>query len=292
MNRVKIELMELKGGRYFLLGREFSGVGFEIAQDKKVRAIELVNGIEAGRYHPLCASPGDQLDQVDLTGMLSDYEVPLYQGHPFSGIGYEFDDGACTREVFLRNGIVYSEARWTEAGQMVYFDVPNDEFGEVYEWYSSGELRSVDVTTNSKFHGGMRFSEDGELVILSACNGFLEAVPRIARKARFFPISDIHDIERLKISSDLTLFGGDIEDEFFRYLTDGGVLKKVSVLELINVGVNFLSLIDLPHLRELHVDGVELRGIKHGSDECLDVGSFAKQHRLSIKVFVDGREVM
>ncbi|WP_144030133.1 MULTISPECIES: hypothetical protein [unclassified Burkholderia] len=284
--------MELKGGRYFLLGREFSGVGFEIAQDKKVRAIELANGIEAGGYHPLCASPGDQLDQVDLTGMLSDYEVPLYQGHPFSGIGYEFDDGACTREVFLRNGIVYSEARWTEAGQMVYFDIPNEEFGEVYEWYSSGELKSVDVTTNSEFYGGMRFSEDGELVILSACNGFLEAVPRIAGKARFFPISNIHDIERLKISSDLTLFGGDIEGEFFCYLMDGGVLKKVSVLRLINVGVNFLSLIDLLHLQELHVDGVELRGIKHGNGECLDVGSFVKQHGLSIKVFVDGREVM
>ncbi|WP_175976292.1 hypothetical protein [Burkholderia sp. BCC1047] len=292
MNRVKIELMERKGGRYFLLGREFSGVGFEIGLDKRVHAIELVNGIEAGGYHPFCASPGDQLDQVDLTGMLSDYEVPLYQGHSFSGIGYEFDDGVCTREVFMRNGIMYSEARWTGAGQMVYFDVPNDEFGEVYEWYSSGELRGVDVTTNSEFHGGMRFSEDGELVILSACNGFLEAVPRIARKARFFPISDIHDIERLKISSGLTLFGGDIEGEFFRYLTDSGVLKKIDVLKLINVGVNFLNLIDLPNLRELYVDGVELRGIKCGSGECLDVESFAKQRRLSIKVFVEGREVM
>lgn len=284
--------MERKGGRYFLLGMEFSGVGFEIGLDKRVRAIELVNGIEAGGYHPFCASPGDQLDQVDLTGMLSDYEVPLYQGHPFSGIGYEFDDGVCTREVFMRNGIVYSEARWTEAGQMVYFDVPNDEFGEVYEWYPSGELRSVDVTTNSEFHGGMRFSEDGELVILSACNGFLKAVSRIARKARFFPISDIHHIGRIKISSGLTLFGGDIVDEFFRYLTDGGVLKKVSVLKLINVGVDFLSLIDLRNLRELHVDGVELRGIRHGSGGFLDIGSFAKQRGLFIKVFVDGSEVM
>ncbi|WP_244134905.1 hypothetical protein [Burkholderia sp. BCC0322] len=291
MSRVNIELLERKGGRYFLSGKEFSGVAFEIGQEQRVRAIELVDGVEVGGYRPICASPGDGFDQVDLTGMLSDYEVPLYQGRPFSGIGYEFDDGACTREVFLRNGIVYSEARWTEAGGMVYFDVPNDEFGEVYEWYSSGGLKGVDITTNADFYGGMRFSDDGRLVILSACNGFLEAIPRIVRRARFFPVSTVRDFERFEIADDLTLFGGDVGDDFFRYLSDCGMLRDVVVLKLANVGVKFLSLVDLQHLRELHVDGFELTGIKHGSGGCLDLESFVKSGGSSVKVFVGGREV-
>ncbi|WP_177207501.1 hypothetical protein [Burkholderia contaminans] len=291
MNRVNIELMERKDGRYFLSGKEFSGIAFEIGQDQRVRAIELVDGVEVGGYRPICASPGDGFDQVDLTGMLSDYEVPLYQGQPFSGIGYEFDDGACTREVFLRNGIVYSEAWWTAAGGMVYFDVPNDEFGEVYEWYSSGGLKGVNITTNTEFYGGMCFSGSGQLVYLSACNGFLESIPRIVRKARFFPIASVRDVERLEMSGDLTLFGGDVGDDFFRYLSDCGMLRDVAVLKLTNVGVKFLSLADLPHLGELHVDGFELSGIKHGSGEYLDLESFVKRGGSSVKVFVGGREV-
>ncbi|MEW2374468.1 hypothetical protein ACFUJV_35915 [Streptomyces olivaceus] len=283
--------MERKDGRYFLSGKRFSGIAFEIGQDQRVRAIELVDGVEVGSYRPICASPDDGFDQVDLTGMLSDYEVPLYQGRPFSGIGYEFDDGACTREVFLRNGIVYSEAWWTEAGRMVYFDVPNDEFGEVYEWYSSGGLKSVDITTNLEFYGGVRFSEGGRLVFLSACNGFLEAIPRIARKARFFPVATVRDVEKLEISDDLTLFGGDVGDDFFGYLSDCGMLRDVAVLKLVNVGVKLLSLADLPNLRELHVDGFELTGIKHGSGEYLDIESFVKGGNSSVKVFVGGRQV-
>lgn len=291
MNRVNIELMGRKDGRYFLSGKEFSGIAFEIGQDQRVRAIELLDGVEVGRYRPICASPGDGFNQVDLTGMLSDYEVPLYLGQPFTGIGYEFDGDACTREVFLRNGIVYSEARWTEAGGMVYFDVQNDEFGEVYEWNSSGGLKSADITTNTEFYGGMRFSEDGRLIILSACNGFIEAIPRIVRRARFFPISTVRDIEKLEISDDLNLFGGDVGDDFFRYLSECGILRNVAVLKLTNVGVKFLSLTDLPHLGELHVDGFELTGIKHGSGECLDLDSFVKRGGSSVKVFVGGREV-
>lgn len=55
------------------------------------------------------------------------------------------------------------------------------------------------------------------------------------------------------------------------------MLRDVAVLKLVNVGVKLLSLADLPNLRELHVDGFELTGIKHGSGEYLDIESFVKE---------------
>ncbi|WP_157655250.1 hypothetical protein [Burkholderia ubonensis] len=292
MNRVVTELMEKERGRYFLLGKPFSGVGFVIERDGRVRAMELVDGAAVGEYHPICASPDLGFEQVDLTGMLSDYELPLYQGRPYSGIGYEFDNGACTREVFLKNGIIYSEVRWNEIGVMTYFDVPNDEFGEVYEWSLSGVLIKVGISTNDEFFGGLRFSDDGRLIFLSACRGFLDNIHRIARKARFFPISTSRDIARLNISEDLTLFGGDIGDAFFRYLDDSGALRNVVVLKLANVGIEFLNMVDLPRLSELHVDEVELKGISYNSEEYCDVDSFARKCGANVKVFVSGREVM
>ena len=57
------------------------------------------------------------------------------------------------------------------------------------------------------------------------------------------------------------------------------------------MGVKLLSLADLPNLRELHVDGFELTGIKHGSGEYLDIESFVKGGNSSVKVFVGGRQV-
>ncbi|MXN79037.1 hypothetical protein GR157_30465 [Burkholderia sp. 4701] len=292
MNRVVAELMEKREGRYFLLGKPFSGIGFIVESDGKVRAMELVDGIAVGDYYPICASPGLRFDQVDLTGMLSDYELPLYQGRPYSGVGYEFDNGICTREAFLKGGVVYSEARWSEAGVMAYFDVPNDEFGEVYEWNDFGVLIKVGISTNDRFYGGLRFSESGELVFLSACNGFLENVPQISRVARYFPVSTSRDIARLPVSEDLVLFGGDVGDDFFRFLVDSGALKNVAVLTLANVGIEFLNVTGIPRLRELHIDEVDLKGGVYDFEEYRDVDSIFKKLGEGVKIFVNGREVM
>lgn len=292
MNRILFSAMEKKDGKYIYRDNFFSGLGFSIDSEGKVSAFEVREGVVFNSYHSICAPNNEEYMQVDLTGQLSDYVLPQYQGKPYSGIGYEFSDNICDREVFLENGITYSEAHWNENGDLMYFDIPNESFGEICEWYSNGMLKIVKISTKDKFAGAISFAEDGKLNFLSSRGDLLKNLEYISSKAKFFPFKEISDIEKLEITKEFSLFGEDVTSEFLCRIIDAKMLANTTTLRLINTNVKYLNLKKIPLLRKLYINDESVKIIDFEEFKNTFFTQYFELKNIDFHVFINGEELL
>ena len=286
MIRILLNLIERNGCEYWYRSQVFSGIGFEIGSDGKVSAFKVESGLVVGIYRPICAPDNVECMQIDLTGKLDDYELIQYLNKPYNGIGYEFRDGICDREVFLKNGIVLSEAQWNADGFMAYLDVPNDSFGEVYEWYRNGVMKNINISTNNDYYGSFGFSEDGGLRFLSAGRGFLKNLGAISAKAKFLRVETVSDIAKLQASEELVLFGDDINDEFLSLISESEMLSHTFIVKLNSVSVEHFNFEKFPYLREIHFESLS------ATEHQFDFARSIKRHRSDLKVFLNTKEIL
>ena len=291
MKRLLIRALEENAGKYWYQDVLYSGVVFAVTPLGVVSSRQVENGRIVGPYRPICALENDQSMQVDLTGQLSDYTLPQYLGKPYSGIGFGFSGDICDREVLLKDGVTYAEAQWTKDGVMLYFDVPNDKFGEVYEWYPNGSLKGIKISTNSKFYGSINFAEDGRLTYLGACRGLLKNLQTISDSARFFPFASMLGLASAKAAETFVLFGDDIDDDFFQRLLEFGALDDVSVLKLNSVNVNRLGLDGLRFLRELRFETNNALTSEVHESHIRNLATSFKKSYSRIRVFLNGKEL-
>ncbi|WP_211468259.1 hypothetical protein [Collimonas silvisoli] len=292
MNRVLLSAMETKEGKYIYQNKLFSGIGFSIDVEEKVSAYEMNKGIILDPYYSICAPDNNEYMQVDLTGQLSDYVLPQYLGQTFSGIGYEFTEDICDREVFLKNGVAYWEAHWHKNGNMLYFDVPNEFFEEIYEWYPSGAIKKIKISASNKFSGALDFTEDGRLRFLSSRDGLFQNLSYISTQAKFFHFEKISDIGKLQTVEEFSLLGNDIDDNFLDFMLDSKMFENTFVLKLINTNVESLNVNKLPLLRELHIDnGMSLFDNPEKSRKLYSP-RFVKGENINLRIFVNGEEVL
>jgi hypothetical protein len=292
MMRVLIKALEKKADKYWYQNSLFFGVGFSISPNGSVSAIEIKDGLIVGPYQPICVEDNFEIMQVDLTGQLSDYSLPQYLGKPYSGIGYEFNENLCDREVFLKNGVTYSEAQWGGNGVMSYFDVPNNKFGEVYEWYSNGTLKGIKISTNTDFFGSFNFTENGELSYLGSCKGLLNNLDVIFNNAKFFPFESVSSLVKFRAAATFVLFGDDINDSFFKYLLESKMLDGTSVLKLNSVNIKNIDLSELETLLELHIENNNALTPAIGESEIIALVEHAKKSNPNIKVIFNGQVIL
>ena len=233
MNRVLISLLIHNNGVFSKNGVPFSGVIFEIDVDKSVSGFNVKNGKIGTRYTPICLFEGDNYSEVDLTGQLADYDLVVHDGRPYSGVGYEFFNGHCKREVFLKGGASHREIHWGGANfNMVYRDVPNDKFGESYEWYDGGNLKSINIQTNDKFFGGIYYNSDGELWRFSAQRGLVDNIDFISSNSKYFPNGGVDSVFDHRLAKTLSLGGSDINDFVLDAVLKSKYISNVNILKI------------------------------------------------------------
>ncbi|MFJ2986225.1 hypothetical protein ACIPF8_00045 [Collimonas sp. NPDC087041] len=292
MNRILFSAMEKREGKYIYKNKIFSGLGFSVDSQEKVSAFVVKEGVILNSYHSICAPDNQEYMQVNLTGQLSDYVLPEYFGKPYSGIGYEFTGDICDREIFLKNGVTYSEVHWDKNGEMMYFDVPNESFGEVYEWYPGGILKTIKISTNDKFSGAINFSEDGKLNYLSSRGGLLENLEYIYNKAKFFPFKKISDIEKLEGSKEVSFFGEDVSSEFLCHIISAGVLANTLALRLVNTDIKNFNLKKIPLLQKINIDNEKIK------KEDIDVfknafyQNYLEVNNVDLSIFLNGVKIL
>jgi hypothetical protein len=292
MNRVMLSAMETKEEKYIYKNKLFSGIGFSVDAEGKVSAYEMNKGIVLDSYCPICAPDNNEYMQVDLTGQLSDYVLPQYLGQTFSGIGYEFTEDICDREVFLKNGVAYWEAHWHKNGNMLYFDVPNEFFEEIYEWYPSGVIKKIKISASNKFSGALDFTEDGKLRFLSSRDGLFQNLGYISNQAKFFHLEKISDIGKLRAAEEFSFFGNDVNDNFLDFMVDSKMFENTFVLKLINTNVEHLNVNKLPLLQELHIDS-EMSLFENPEEfRKLYLPRFVKGRNVNLRIFVNGEEIL
>lgn len=262
MKRLKTNLLTQRNGLYVHDGELFSGVGFESGDNQTVRGSQFQSGLRTGPYHPICAMGADVPLQVEFANGIEPYVTTMYQGRPFSGIAYTFEEGRCRYECLFREGIEVSEAWWLKDGTMTSYNLDNGEFGEGYEWYPNGKLKSAGVSTNHSFVGRFSFTEDGLLKFLSLQRGFLNRLTEIRSKVKFLPISipiaKTEDLGRLRAAPETILSGDEISDDLLQLMAKSGSFDKTAKLQILRTPkIESLALLaKLPNLTEVVLEEI------------------------------------
>lgn len=270
----------LVGGRYHYQGKLLSGVGFAIDQQGSVAASLIEDGLVVGRYRSICVADDRGYPQIDARGQLLDYQLITYQGDPYTGVAYEFIGGQCGIEAFVRNGVIWNQAHWSNEGRFIYLDIPNEEFGEAYHWHPNGRLKTANISTNSGFFGSIGFDEHARMNHLSGYKGFLKSVEYISSKAApFFPFESTADIDQMTFACKLRLSGGDVDDVFFESISHNKSIGRVISLHLNSVQMTSPDLRRFVSLEEVHVQSTDHSGIS--------LATYLKQAYPTMRVLAD-----
>lgn len=283
MQRVLFTAMSEVDGKYWYRDAPFTGVGFFAGEDC-VGGYWVNVGVLEKEYAPITCKTPFECRQLDLTGVLSDYELILQNGEPFTGVGYEFSDEFCIHEAYVSDGVIISDAYWNADGLMLHLGLDSGVFGEIYEWNLNGGRKSIDISTGASFAGHFAYTQDGKLRYLNSNRGFLDALDGISKVSRYFPYGSLEDIFKSACEKNMILAGNDMNDASLMSVVYFLGSRFLEVLELRDTKVEDFNFNLLLNLRELRV-----------SDRKNDRSGFAstiKAENPKLRVFFNERECL
>lgn len=246
--------------KYFFDGDLFNGIAFSIQTTGHVEAHVMKDGVAIRPYRSICLPDNKTYSQVDLTPALALEESEYmhyfkFKNNVYTGVGYFFEGDFCDGECFVENSITCSNAFWWPNGEIQSYDATNLYFTEMYEWYSSGDLKKITIsptnTSLSKYHAAIELTEKNEIKKLVAGDGFFETISYVALKSKLPPGFGIFDFLKKKWASQVFLAGSDIDFELIDKAYKNESLLNVSSIEFSTNSIIDLDFDKFPNLKEL-----------------------------------------
>lgn len=278
MKRLQKYLLSERYGQLWYENELFTGVMFETDQEKKVLALNVINGLPASEYQPICAQSKTFNIALDTNSVYfeafneygSDARV-LYQGTSFNGVAYSFNNGICCYEgLFDENGTEDAYIYWNKEGYVInYESTTNRDGGDMANWYSSAspsppfQLKRFLIYRRvgeeiAAISGKLDFSKDGYLTRFDSRGEFVNNYAALSRDTLFDPLKNIKDILKLKASPNeqFTLSAkDDIDDLTLAKFLDSGMFIECSSILLLHCDLNSLLMFGnsvlTPNLKEL-----------------------------------------
>lgn len=246
MLRLKRSALTKQDGSFFYNGSPFSGVAFAMSDGEMVNAIEILEGIETGKYSPpLLPAPDCRVVDMELLDPEDedDYEPFLcLEGERFSGLALEFDGDFCTGELLYVRGWPQSQYTYYRTGQPESVELVEDDLSQTCQWHENGQLRKYKVASRSSFSFNMELREDGCLSVLGMDGDCFNQANQMADRL-VVPAPDADSfMDGLKSAEFLSLSGDSITDDEFGKLALSGALDQTERISLFQTGVSIAGL--------------------------------------------------
>lgn len=249
MLRVKLEALLFSSGKYFYNDTEFSGIGYDVKSDGRIKSVEIVNGVYKCDYRSTFCPATDPVFEINISGFTED-DIDGYRSDELSsefglsysrvdmrcqlllnevaytGLAYVFDGIFCVRELGYCNGFSLTDAAWNRSGLLQNLVIENG-IDQYYSWYSNGGLKSAQLSISeaspdrgmvTKMRAMLGFSSENKLSFVSL-EGDLVSLEGAMNCAEFFPIKKIKDLNNFK-KIDVVYFSGNAisYDEFIKII--------------------------------------------------------------------------
>lgn len=236
----KIALTE-EYGKFFYQGNLFTGVAFTTNEGGMVDAIEILAGIEAGKYFPKYF-PVSDCRVIDMEFLEpedeTDYEPFLcFNGERFTGVAFEFDGVFCTGELLYERGWSDSQVTYYEAGRLESIELIENDFSQIYQWYENEQVKRYEVAARSSFSFNLAFNEDGYLSALGMEGDCFNQARLMSDKLVVPFLKEESFIDDLKAAEFLSLSGHSVTDELFKRLISFGGLEQTESISLLQTAV-------------------------------------------------------
>lgn len=292
MRRIKTTALTSENEKFYYEGDLFTGIGFEISNGVIEKRLRFLNGNVVGEYNNDLITNSENdiwVDSSFLDAEEDDDEEPfLYNNAYFTGIACEFyGRDYCYKESQYVDGYCDTEVRMFESGDLSYFDSPDGDLYQKFEWHENGSLRNLEISKGNEWLAEAEFTENEELKALKLLGNYFEGVSSCSDQLKFHFFEDIDNLKKQTVAATLYLSGAGIDDKIFSELQQCNGFEKVSEISLFKASVTASSIIDL----EKHENLKDL-DITDQREEIAAAGKKLKQKRVNLSITLNDEEIL
>lgn len=242
---------------YYHQGMLFTGIAFFLNTPLIEKVNEYSQGKLIGPYISKWLDNDKSILKVEIDELDGDGELQqaLFEGKPFTGIGYDIDGGSCISESDFKNGWSGQEIDFHNDGKVQSILLMNDKLSEYVRFDGKGYVEEYKLNKFNDFNIELFYTEQALRTV--RLNGdFWGGV----HKGEYLLDIDVPDtvvkIKELVISSRLCLFGSGINDELVKAIAYNKTLVNTNSIIISGTSLSLGTIEDLiykTNLTELRI---------------------------------------
>tara|TARA_B100001059_G_scaffold235287_1_gene280432 strand:+ start:7752 stop:8630 length:879 start_codon:yes stop_codon:yes gene_type:complete len=276
MLRIDAKQLIENDGLYYHRGILFTGIAFFLNTPLIEKVNEYSQGKLIGPYTSKWLDNDKSILKVEIDELDGDGELQqaLFEGSPFTGIGYDIDGGVCHQESDYENGWICQEIDFYKNGEVGYINLKNQTLSEEVRYNNKGDIEEYQLNKFNNFNIELFYTEQALRTV--RLNG--DFFGRIHQDEYLLGI-DVPDtlvkIKELVISPRLCLFGSGINDELVKAIIYNKTLGNTNSIIISGTSLSLGTIEDLIYNTKL----TELRIRDKRTDIMLQLPCSLKKYK-------------
>ena len=265
MLRIDAKQLIENDGLYYHQGILFTGIAFFLNTPLIEKVNEYSQGKLIGPYTSKWLDNDKSILKVEIDELDGDGELQqaLFEGSPFTGIGYDIDGGVCHQESDYENGWICQEIDFYKNGEVGYINLKNQTLSEEVRYNNKGDIEEYQLNKFNNFNIELFYTEQALRTV--RLNGdFFGGVHKDEYLLGIDVPDTLEKVKKLKVDSTLNLYGLGISDMFLEAVIHNDGLKYTKDIYISNTSLSLESIINI--IRQTNL--VRL-WIDHKSDDVL-----------------------
>mgnify|MGYP000147310555 CR=1 FL=1 len=276
MLRIDAKQLIESDGLHYHQGILFTGIAFFLNTPLIEKVNEYSQGKLIGPYISKWLDNDKSILKVEIDELDGDGELQqaLFEGKPFTGIGYDIDGGSCISESDFKNGWSGQEIDFHNDGKVQSILLMNDKLSEYVRFDGKGYVEEYKLNKFNDFNIELFYTEQALRTV--RLNG--DFFGRIHQDEYLLGI-DVPDtlvkIKELVISPRLCLFGSGINDELVKAIIYNKTLGNTNSIIISGTSLSLGTIEDLIYNTKL----TELRIRDKRTDIMLQLPCSLKKYK-------------
>lgn len=209
---------------------------------------EYYEGKLIGPYVSKWLDNHSNIERIDLNELdgNGEHQRAYFNGHLFTGIGYDIDDGVCHEESDFKNGLVGQTVTFFGDGDIDSIYLKNDTLVEYVIFDKQGFIKEYNLNKFGVFDVTFGYIE-GWLRSVKIEGDFFNQVNNDEYLIGIEVPDSLDKIKNLNVASTLYLNGSGVDDEFFKSIMHNDKLKKTDDMTISNTSLTLKSLVNIIH---------------------------------------------
>jgi len=227
MLRIEAELLQQQDELFYYQEVLFTGIAFFLNGPLVEKVNEYHKGELIGPYISKWLDNNTDILRIDLNELDGDgeHQQAYFNGQPFTGIGYDIDDGICHEESDFLNGWVGQTICFFGDGVLGSIELMDDTLAEEVIFDRQGFVKEYQLNKFKVFNVKFGYIEQ-RLCTLEVVGDFFNEINKDEYLIGLEVPDTLDKIKKLNIASTLLLHGSGISEELVKVIWDQNGLEN------------------------------------------------------------------
>jgi hypothetical protein len=246
MLRIEANHLCQKGELFYYQDELFTGIAFFLTDPEIHKINEYRDGLLIGPYMSKWLDNSPEILRIDLNELDGDgeHQQAFFNEQPFTGIGYDIDEGVCHQESEYKNGWEGKTICFYADGAIGSIYLENEALSEEVIYDRQGFIKEY------RFHKfnvcSVKYAYTDQLLQSLWIDG--DFFNKVNKNEYLLDIDVLDSLEKLinqKIASTLFMNGTGVNDDVINMLIENDELKCIEDISISGTSVNLGPLVDI-----------------------------------------------